>query len=106
MEKSGKIRRVHPAAFKAKVALEAIKEQRTIAELASTYGVHTTQITKWKQQALAGLTELFSDKRNQQAQDTGQLIQVLYQQIGRQKVEIDWLKKKIGLIEQEFKITS
>jgi transposase len=105
MENNGKIRRVHPAAFKAKVALEAIKEQKTIAELASTYGVHSTQINKWKQQALAGLTELFSDKKNRQKQDTGQLIQMLYQQIGKQKVEIDWLKKKIGLIEYEFKVT-
>lgn len=106
MENSGKIRRVHPAAFKAKVALEAIKETKTIAELASLYGVHTTQIKQWEQQVLAGLTEMFSEKRQQKEKDTSQLTQILYQQIGKQKVEIDWLKKKIGLIEQEFNITS
>ena len=106
MENTGKIRRVHPAAFKAKVALEAIKETRTIAELASVYGVHTTQIKQWKQQVFAGLTEMFSEKRKQKEKDTSQLTQILYQQIGKQKVEIDWLKKKIGLIEQEFNITS
>ena len=105
MENTGKIRRVHPAAFKAKVALEAIKETRTIAELASLYGVHTTQIKQWKQQVLAGLTEMFSEKRKQKEKDTSQLTQILYQQIGKQKVEIDWLKKKIGIIEQEFNIT-
>ncbi len=106
MENTGKIRRSHPAAFKAKVALEAIKETKTIAELASLYGVHTTQIKQWKQQVLAGLTEMFSGKGKQKEKDTGQLTQILYQQIGKQKVEIDWLKKKIGLIEQEFNITS
>lgn len=105
MENTGKIRRVHPAAFKAKVALEAIKEMKTIAELASLYGVHTTQIKQWKQQVLLGLTEMFSEKRRQKEKDTSQLTQILYQQIGKQKVEIDWLKKKIGLIEQEFSIT-
>lgn len=106
MENIGNIRRVHPAAFKAKVALEAIKETKTLAELASLYGVHTTQIKQWRQQVLAGLLEMFSEKRKQKEKDTSQLTQILYQQIGKQKVEIDWLKKKIGLIEQEFNVTS
>lgn len=106
MEREGKIRRVHPAAFKAKVALEVIKETKTIAELASLYGVHPTQIKQWKQQLLTGITEMFSEKRKQKEKDTGQLTQILYQQIGKQKVEIDWLKKKIGIIEHEFSITS
>lgn len=106
MESNGKIRRVHPAAFKAKVALEAIKETKTIAELASLYGVHPTQIKQWKQQALENLTEGFSDKRKQQAVDRESLIDDLYKQIGKQKVAIDWLKKKIGIIEQEFNVTS
>lgn len=106
MEKRGRIRRVHSAAFKAKVALEAIKETKTLAELASQYGVHTTQIKQWKQQVLVGLTEMFSEKGKQKEKDTSQLTEILYQQIGKQKVEIDWLKKKIGVIEQEFSITS
>lgn len=92
-----KIRRVHPATFKAKVALEAIKEQRTIAELSSLYGVHSTQITKWKRQALDILTAGFSEKQKQKEHDDRALIQELYQQIGRLKVEVDFLKKKMGI---------
>ena len=64
-----KIRRVHPQAFKAKVALEAIKEQKTIAELASLYGVHPTQITKWKRKALDFIQEIFSDKFQSQVKN-------------------------------------
>lgn len=94
------IKRVHPPAFKAKVALEAIKEQKTISELSGIYGVHPTQVTKWKHKALVGLEGLFSDKnQNYQAQND-ELIQSLYEQIGKLKVEVDWLKKKIGLIEK------
>ncbi len=58
-----KIVRVHPPAFKAKVALEAIKGEKTFAELASFYSVHPTQIKQWKDVALSGIEELFSDKR-------------------------------------------
>jgi transposase len=105
MEKRERIRRVHRAAFKATVALEAIKETKTIAELVSIYSVHPTQIKQWKQQVLEGLQDMFSEKGKQKEKDTNQLTQILYQQIGKQKVEIDWLKKKIGLIEQEFSIT-
>lgn len=94
------IRRVHPPAFKAKVALEAIKETKTIAELASIYGVHPTQVIKWKQKALQVLETIFSDKLKQQEQTQDELIQELYEQIGKLKVEADWLKKKIGLIER------
>lgn len=94
------IKRVHPPAFKAKVALEAIKEQKTISELSGIYGVHPTQVTKWKHKALFGLEAIFSDKnQNYQAQND-ELIQSLYEQIGKLKVEVDWLKKKIGLIEK------
>jgi len=94
------IRRVHPPAFKAKVVLEAIKEQKTIAELASIYSVHPTQITKWKRKALENLELMFSDKFKTKDVETEELIEALYQQIGKLKVEADWLKKKIGLIER------
>lgn len=102
MENKGVQRRMHPPAFKAKVALEAIRETKTIAELASFYGVHPTQIKQWKQQAIFQLVEGFSDKRKQREQDTEGIIDNLYKQIGKQKVAIDWLKKKIGIIEQEY----
>ena len=92
-----KIRRNHPAAFKAKVALEAVREQKTIAELSSLYGIHATQITKWKRQALDIISSGFSEKQKKREQDERWLIQELYQQIGRLKVEVDFLKKKMGI---------
>jgi transposase len=96
-----KIRRNHPPAFKAKVALEAIKEQKTIAELSSIYGVHSTQITKWKKKALDGISQFFSEKFHEQQKSDDELIRELYTQIGKLQVEKDWLKKKIGLIEDD-----
>ncbi len=91
------IRRVHPPAFKAKVALEAMREEKTIAELSSMYRVHSTQITKWKKKALEGLHQIFSDGFTIQQKNNDLLIQELYQQIGRLKVEVDFLKKKMGI---------
>lgn len=93
------IRRVHPSAFKAKVAVEALKEQKTIAELSSFFGIHETQITKWKKQALEILAQGFSGKREQKTKDDRELVQELYRQIGRLKVEVDFLKKKMGIME-------
>lgn len=95
-----KIHRNHPPVFKAKVALEAIKEQKTIAQLSSIYGVHSTQISKWKKKALDGISSFFSDTFHQQEKSDDQLIQELYKQVGKLQVEKDWLKKKIGLIEE------
>ncbi len=94
------IRRVHPPAFKAKVAVEALKEQKTIAQLSSFFGVHETQITKWKKQALEILAQGFSGKREQKTKDNRELIQELYRQIGRLKVEVDFLKKKMGIFNE------
>src|SRR3989344_788316 len=92
-----KIRRIHPPAFKAKVVLEALKEQKTLAQLSSQFGVHAMVISKWKQQAGEILTQGFSDKRQQKEKDDHDLIQELYRQIGRLKVEVDFLKKKMGI---------
>lgn len=94
------IRRVHPPAFKAKVAVEAIKETKTIAELASQYAIHPTQITKWKRRALDIITQGFSTQQKHREHDDRELIQELYRQIGRFKVEVDFLKKKMGIFEQ------
>ena len=80
--------------FKAKVALEALKGKKTIAQLSSEYGVHASQINTWKQQAREKLPELFGrssgldEQRREAEQDR------LYQQIGRLQVEVDWLRKK------------
>ena len=89
-------RRNHSAAFKAKVALAAAKADKTIAELASQYEVHPSQITKWKKQLLESLPEIFSCRQQKDRQDQEALMARLYQQIGQLKVELDWLKKKSG----------
>jgi len=95
-----KIRRVHPPAFKARVAIEALKEQKTIAELSNLYSIHSTQITKWKRQALEIITQGFSVQQRQREKDDTDFVQELYRQIGRLKVEVDFLKKKMGIFEQ------
>lgn len=87
-------RKRHSADFKAKVALEAIKGLKTSSELASEYQVHPTQISQWKRQLLESLPELFADRRPK-AQPTGEeLTAPLYEEIGRLKMELGWLKKK------------
>ena len=83
--------------FKAKVALESIKGERTSAELASQYGVHAAQITRWKKHVVENIPELFSKKHEKDREDAENLRAELYRQIGQLKVELDWLKKKSGL---------
>ncbi len=85
-------RRNHSAAFKAKVALAAIKGDKTTAELMKQYQVHATQITQWKKQLADSLPEIFSLRRNQDQQKQQALTDQLYQQIGQLKVELDWLE--------------
>lgn len=90
-------RKRHGAALKAKVALEAIRGERTVNELAGLYQVHPSQIAAWKRRALEGLPELFSDGHRRAQEDDEGLQARLYQQIGQLKVELDFLKKKSGL---------
>jgi transposase-like protein len=90
-------RRQYTPHFKAKVALEAAKGDRTTAELAQSYGVHPTQIAKWKDQLMKGAVGLFADRRKKPGRDEEALEAQLYQQIGKLKVELDWVKKKSGL---------
>lgn len=90
-------RRNHTAQFKAKVAFEAAKGDKTIAQLASEYEVHPTQIAQWRQHLLELLPEIFSRRRDDDRQQQEELTSELYQQIGQLKVEFDWLKKKSGL---------
>ena len=92
-------RRRHSAAFKAKVALEAIRGERTVNELAGLYGVHPSQIAAWKKRALEGMARLFADGHGRDRQNDESLKAQLYQQIGRLKVELDFLKKKSGLLD-------
>jgi putative transposase len=81
------------------VALEALKEQSTLAELASRFEVHPTLIGQWKKQLRDELPRIFADRRQQELRQRAdeELQAQLYQQIGQLKVELDWLKKKVGL---------
>ncbi|MCD6340360.1 MAG: IS3 family transposase [Desulfurococcales archaeon] len=97
-------RRNHSGQFKAKVALAAAKGDKTIAELASQYEVHPTQITRWKKQLLESLPDIFSRSRQKDRHKQDELTEHLYQQIGRLKVELDWLKKNLDLtVEQKLR---
>ena len=90
-------RKRYSADFKAKVSLEAIRENCTIAELASLYEVHATMINKWKKMVLESLPSLFSKKGEQKQKEHEELIDALYKQVGQLTVELDWLKKKSAL---------
>ncbi len=90
-------RRNHSAQFKAKVALAALKGDKTLAELAKVYQVHPTQVTQWKKELLNALPEIFSLRRHQDQREQQALVDQLYQQIGQLTMELDWLKKKSGL---------
>ena len=90
-------RKHYSAEFKARVALEALKGLQTVNELASTYGVHPTQIAHWKHRLQKEMPEIFSVRRAKRAHDQEAFQAQLYQQIGQLKVELDWVKKKAGL---------
>ena len=91
-------RKQYTGAFKAKLALEAIKGQRTVQELASSYGVHPNQITTWKRQLITEASEIFSGARERRAVAEDLEKAELYQQIGKLQVELDWLQKKSGIL--------
>ena len=86
-------RRSHSVDFKSKVALEALKERKTITEIASEYQVHANQVISWKKQLLSNMDIVFSDGRKNHKENEEKEAQ-LYQQIGQLKVELDWVKKK------------
>lgn len=87
-------RRVFGGAFRAKVALAAWKGDKTLSELASQFGVHANQVSAWRKELMDRAAELFEDRRVRKRDDEGATQEQLYEQIGRLKMEVEWLKKK------------
>jgi transposase-like protein len=92
-------RKQHSPAFKARVAIEAIRGEKTLSQLGSQFKVHPMQIAKWRKSAMEQLPELFVDGRKRKGQSADSGNDVLYEEIGRLKVELDWLKKKVGMLD-------
>jgi len=91
----GRKRRTFTDKFKAKVALEAIRGVKTIAELAKEYQVHPNQISGWKRQVLTNVPDIFASGEKPRARTEEELTAPLYEEIGRLKMDIKWLKKKL-----------
>lgn len=89
------LRKKHTAKFKATVAIEAIKERKTTAEIASEHGVHPVMVSQWKKAAIEIVEIGFSDRREKSKEANGFERDQLLTQIGQLKVELDWLKKRL-----------
>ncbi len=99
-------RRKFTPEFKAKVALEAIKDQMTLAQLAQKFEVNAVTISKWKSEFLANMSAAFSSAKDSSSLESEVPVEKLYAQIGQLKVELDFLKKsakKLGIPENEWK---
>jgi transposase-like protein len=94
--RSQKKRRVFDAAFRAKVALAAAKGDQSLSQLSARFGVHATQIANWRRELLERAPELFADRRGATSVQPDVDPQPLYAEIGRLRMELDWLKKKAG----------
>ncbi|MDX1399920.1 MAG: transposase [Oceanospirillum sp.] len=92
-------RRKHSNQFKFKVALEAVQGVKTLNEIASQYNLHPNQVSKWKKQLLTEGPAVFSNNLNRQLQAVEEREADLYEQIGRLKMELEWLKKKVALFD-------
>jgi putative transposase len=90
------MRKHYDAKFKTAVALSALREDKTLSELTSEYGVHGSQIIRWKKELLARAEEIFTNDSGRQFQNFEAREAELYRQIGQLKVELDWVKKKSG----------
>ena len=93
----GKTTKAHDSALKAKVALEAIRGTKTLNEIAQEFAVHPTQVGEWKKTLLVQAPGIFDAKRGPKPDDPSASPERLYSEIGRLKMELDWLKKKSGI---------
>jgi len=89
-----KKRKIHTPEFKTKVAIAAIKALKTSSELASQYQINPVQISGWKKQAVESMPEIFRRGKPNKQKSEDELTAPLYEEIGRLKMELDWLKKK------------
>ena len=92
-------RKQYSPKFKARVVVEAIRGEKTLSQLGSQFQVHPMQIAKWRRSALEQLPEIFVDGRTRKAGRGEADPDALYEEIGRLKVELDWLKKKVGMLD-------
>lgn len=91
-------RKTYSAQFKARVAIEALRGEKTLSQLGSKFKVHPIQIAKWRKLALEQMPELFVDGRRRAANGEVETT-ALFEEIGRLKVELDWVKKKAGMLD-------
>ena len=92
-------RKQHSPQFKARVVIEVIRGHKTLSQLASQFKVHPIQIAKWRKAALEQMPELFVDGRTRKARTGEADNNALFEEIGRLKVELDWLKNKVGMLD-------
>ncbi len=91
-------RKKHGKELKARIALDAIKGQKTMSELASEYGVHANQISRWKKQLLDAAPDVFTWGKDKEAEKKEVERDCLYKKVGQLQIEVDWLKKKTGYL--------
>lgn len=95
-----RMRKRYEAAFKARVAMAALKDDKTLSELASEYGVHSNLVSQWKRRLLTNVTRVFEEQVDESQQEHQAVVEELHRQIGQLHVELDWLKKKAAQFER------
>jgi transposase-like protein len=92
-------RKTYTSNLKSRIVLEMFRDELTVSQISSKYGVHQSVLNKWRNTALEGLPELFADPRRKNPADTqkDKIIEELYRQVGKLSLQLEWLKKKCGV---------